>query len=167
MYFNKYQFNKMKVTYFIPFLVSFYIILLFSCNNEDSTNEQQTEDITQDSETRVQEKTWEEFFGTLPCADCSGIETTLRLSSDGSRFQLQSIYLGQKDNEYIQSGNVISQTGYNNNEDAIIYTLMSENERDDSKYFLRKSVTSDTLHMLDQDMKLIESELNYSLVKDQ
>jgi copper homeostasis protein (lipoprotein) len=55
------------------------------------------------------------YRGTTPCADCEGIETTLRLSADGS-FELSMQYLGRSTQassikgsfEWEQNGGVIA-----------------------------------------------------------
>lgn len=53
------------------------------------------------------------YEGTLPCADCSGIRTTLRINND-TTYELRSEYLGMKDGVFeecgvyrIMSGNII------------------------------------------------------------
>ena len=41
------------------------------------------------------------YEGTLPCADCSGIRTTLKINSD-TTYELRSEYLGRKDGVIIE-----------------------------------------------------------------
>ena len=43
------------------------------------------------------------YEGTLPCADCSGIRTTLKINSD-TTYELRSEYLGRKDGVFEESG---------------------------------------------------------------
>ena len=43
------------------------------------------------------------YQGTIPCADCEGIETALTLAVDGS-FTLDSRYLGKQDDPFNESG---------------------------------------------------------------
>src|SRR5690554_2309866 len=43
------------------------------------------------------------YQGTLPCADCPGIETTLTLGDDGS-YILRTTYLERGDSVYTESG---------------------------------------------------------------
>jgi|SRR5690606_7426034 len=44
------------------------------------------------------------YQGTLPCADCPGIETTLTLDEEGS-YVLRTTYLERSDSIYTESGN--------------------------------------------------------------
>ena len=43
------------------------------------------------------------YEGTLTCADCSGIRTTLKINSD-TTYELRSEYLGRKDGVFEESG---------------------------------------------------------------
>ena len=50
------------------------------------------------------------YEGTLPCADCGGIRTTLKINSD-TTYELRSEYLGKKDGIFEESGiyNIVSE----------------------------------------------------------
>lgn len=43
------------------------------------------------------------YEGTLPCADCGGIRTTLKINND-TTYELRSEYLGMKDGVFEESG---------------------------------------------------------------
>lgn len=43
------------------------------------------------------------YTGVIPCADCSGIETTLELRADGT-YRLTEVYLEKKDGRFESSG---------------------------------------------------------------
>lgn len=43
------------------------------------------------------------YEGTLPCADCGGIKTTLKINSD-TTYDLRSEYLGKKNGIFEESG---------------------------------------------------------------
>lgn len=43
------------------------------------------------------------YEGTLPCADCGGIRTTLKINSD-TTYELRSEYLGKKNGVFEESG---------------------------------------------------------------
>ncbi|MGP1420784.1 MAG: copper resistance protein NlpE [Tannerella sp.] len=43
------------------------------------------------------------YYGVLPCADCSGIETTLELMSDQT-YKLTQVYQGKEDGRFESSG---------------------------------------------------------------
>ena len=53
------------------------------------------------------------YEGTLPCADCSGIRTTLKINSD-TTYELRSEYLGRKDGVFEESGiyNIVGENIY-------------------------------------------------------
>lgn len=50
------------------------------------------------------------YEGTLPCADCGGIRTTLKINGD-TTYELRSEYLGKKDSIFEESGiyNIVSE----------------------------------------------------------
>lgn len=43
------------------------------------------------------------YLGTLPCADCEGIETKLEIKLDGT-FVLTEAYLGKEDSQFVYQG---------------------------------------------------------------
>ncbi|MCZ2100616.1 MAG: copper resistance protein NlpE N-terminal domain-containing protein [Chitinophagales bacterium] len=82
---------KLKLSYL--FAVVFGAFLITSCNNKVNQ-----EGVTpfNDEHTAQNSLDWNgQYFGTLPCADCQGIETILTLNTDGS-YQLTSKYLTDK-----------------------------------------------------------------------
>lgn len=68
------------------------------------------------------------YFGTFPCADCTGIDTNLSLTqadvnaSEGT-FTLSQRYLGKDSDAVIVSGNWTTQRGDANDPDATVITL--------------------------------------------
>ncbi|MBS9424989.1 envelope stress response activation lipoprotein NlpE [Photorhabdus caribbeanensis] len=91
------------------------------------------------------------FHGTLPCADCSGIDTTLLLDNDGT-YILEQTYLGARDGDqsFFESG-LWAKDG-----EKIRLT-----KSDDQKsYYLPKG---ENLVMLDIEGNKIESSFNYEL----
>ena len=54
------------------------------------------------------------YEGILPCADCGGIKTTLKINSDAT-YDLRSEYLGEENGIFEESGvyNMISKTSLN------------------------------------------------------
>ncbi|WP_114764920.1 copper resistance protein NlpE [Vibrio rhodolitus] len=101
---------------------------------------------------------WEgPYFGTLPCADCSGIATTLTLNFDGT-YSYDQTYLGKgEEGEYKSTGEFV----WNSKGDTI--TLSKE---DDSQQFF---VAENALMMLDVDGNKVEGEMadNYTLVQQE
>lgn len=67
--------------------------------------------------------TWQ---GVLPCSDCDGIQTRLRLVADdqGRRFELQETYLAQDGGDAFQSqGDWIEEDVAINGEPTVVYRL--------------------------------------------
>ncbi|PZO08355.1 MAG: hypothetical protein DCF27_08700 [Lysobacteraceae bacterium] len=67
--------------------------------------------------------TWQ---GVLPCSDCDGIQTRLRLLADnqGRRFELQETYLAQDGGDAFQSqGNWVEEAGEIDGQPVVVYRL--------------------------------------------
>ncbi|WP_072023207.1 envelope stress response activation lipoprotein NlpE [Photorhabdus australis] len=91
------------------------------------------------------------FKGILPCADCSGIDTTLLLDGDGG-YILEQTYLGTRDGEqsFFESGQWVKEG------EKIRLT-----KSDDQKYYYLPK--GGNLVMLDIEGNPIESQFNYEL----
>jgi len=95
------------------------------------------------------------YEGTLPCADCEGIQTVLTLDADKS-FKLEETYLGEDVNPFITEGTwAVDSSGK--------ITLAPSDGSDELRYY--EVVSENELRMLDRTGNKIESELNYSLIK--
>ena len=71
------------------------------------------------------DSTWQ---GVLPCADCDGIQTRLRLVADdqGRRYELQETYLAQDGGEVFESqGDWIEETAVLNDQPTVVYRLQA------------------------------------------
>ncbi len=84
-----------------------FLFVIFSCNPKTETREAETETIKEFPETiempiptgdnSQNALDWAgSYEGTLPCADCEGIETTLALNDDLT-YQMNTNYLGRND----------------------------------------------------------------------
>ena len=95
------------------------------------------------------------YRGTLPCADCEGIKTTVVLNTDNT-FTLQQDYLGKPESKMESSGKFF----WNKDGNAIIL----KNTQDETQFF----VGENTLTQLDKSGKKIEGTLaqNYVFTKD-
>jgi len=95
------------------------------------------------------------FRGTVPCADCEGIDTTLELKTDGS-YALSRSYQGKGD------GSPSKSDGTWTAEDNGKRVRLDPNSKseDDSLF---EVVSKDEIRMLDVEGKKIESEFNHSL----
>lgn len=93
------------------------------------------------------------YTGTLPCADCSGIEATLLVNQDGTYVE-QLVYLGTRDGD---------QTFYETGSWAKDgEKLRMTNANGERSYFL-PSADDKSMILLDQEGNKIESQLNYTL----
>lgn len=104
------------------------------------------------------------FEGTLPCADCEGIDTRLALYAKGpydntnATYRLTMTYLGRK-SHFTQTGAWTILRGMPGNPDATLYQL--DPGKPGSTSYLR--VGDDELKQLDHDQHIIDSNLNFSL----
>lgn len=97
-----------------------------------------------------------QYKGTLPCADCEGIETTLTLKSDGTYIK-SVVYLGKDDKPFIDRGNFL----WNDEGTAVILDLEDSGTQ---AYF----VGENRIWHLDADNNKITGDLadNYILEKN-
>lgn len=95
------------------------------------------------------------FSGTLPCADCPGIDTRLHLGDDGT-FHLAETYRDRGD----------AQTAGTWTVDAAGTRLLLDPDVKDAPDRHLAIVSNDELRMLDPDGNAIDSTLDYSLRRD-
>jgi len=95
------------------------------------------------------------FSGTLPCADCPGIDSTLTLAADG-RYTTHDVYQ-ERDASFDSSGTWTV-------EEAGKRIRLDPNSKDEQDRLL-EVVSNDEVRMLDADGKAIESGLNYTLTR--
>lgn len=93
------------------------------------------------------------YTGTLPCADCSGIEATLLVNQDGSYVE-QLLYLDTRegDKSFFETGSWAKDGE----------KLRMTNANGERTYFI-PSADDKSMTLLDQDGNKIESQLNYTL----
>lgn len=100
--FFKYRFMKKRV--FICG-VAMLMIGLASCKSSSDTTNSSTEAVVDIHDNKSLD--WiGSYSGTIPCADCIGIQLNLRLSEDGT-YVLKEKYLGKEDNSFDTSGKVV------------------------------------------------------------
>ncbi|MFH7013210.1 copper resistance protein NlpE [Flavobacterium sp. FlaQc-52] len=111
------------------------------------------------------------FEGVLPCADCSGIKTTLKIDADygvaqNNRFELITVYQGKEpEKEFSEKGNFNIERGLDNDPDGTIYVLNWDQPLEKQIYYGYYSANPEKIYLLDRDRKIIKSELNYFLTK--
>ncbi|MBF4516766.1 copper resistance protein NlpE N-terminal domain-containing protein [Flavobacterium sp. ANB] len=109
------------------------------------------------------------YEGLLPCADCSGIETVLKIyQGDGTiesyKFELTTIYKGkQPEKTFTQKGNFNYERGLENDPDGTIYVLNWDKPESDRIYYGYKSENPKKMYLLTNKREIIKSELNYFL----
>lgn len=113
--------------------------LLLGCNNQYQPKEQPLQPMQQS------------YQGVLPCADCSGLDTSLFLDEDGT-FVMQETYQGSKNGDQTFA----SYGQWARTADKLVLTSANGDKR-----FFRP--LGKDLQMLDQNGLPIESKLNYVL----
>lgn len=104
------------------------ILIIASCNNNPKTfaseettkNKAQTKADVPDQHTSQNSLDWAgTYAGTLPCADCAGIEATVVLNTDQTYHQT-FVYEGKKDSSFKEEGK------FTWNKDGNTITLISK-----------------------------------------
>ncbi|WP_337167590.1 envelope stress response activation lipoprotein NlpE [Xenorhabdus bovienii] len=132
-------------------LVAVGVLTAVGCQNNVASQDNAT---LQENALQNKLQTTESVFtGVVPCADCTGIETTLQLSSDGS-YILGQIYLEAKNEE-----NTFFETGHWIKSGKKIDLTHEDGKK---SYYQMKG---ENLVMLDIDGEPIQSNFNYELGK--
>lgn len=109
------------------------------------------------------------YEGVLPCADCSGIKTVLKIhqgdgTMEGQEFELSSVYQGKSpEKEFIEKGNFNTERGLENDINGTIFVLNWKKAPEKQIYYGYFSSDTKKIYMLDRNRKIIKSKLNYSL----
>ncbi|MGO1073176.1 copper resistance protein NlpE [Lysobacter sp. CA199] len=94
------------------------------------------------------------FSGTLPCADCAGIDTKIDLKADGS-YAIEESYQGKKDGNFKGDGSWTAE------EDGKRLRLDPNSKSDNDRLF--DVVSHEEIRLLNQEGKAIDSQANHSL----
>ncbi len=130
-------------------------IMLYGCNSSKKQHEEPQAAGIVDTHNSQNALDWDGFYtGTLPCADCEGIYTTITLNTDGNYIK-KNVYLGKSDAAFEESGS------FTWNDAGTTITLKQANEP--YSYF----VGENTLTALDMEGNKITGEPanNYVLHK--
>ena len=166
-----YKIFSMKKNFFI----TVYITFLLACNNNGQLSfktgmaTQKRTDTTTNAAIGPSAKILSEIYrGTLPCADCSGINTELTLqhhpNAAGGTYLLKETYVGAKSNNdstVETKGNWTTVRGNATDPDATVIELTPDKHVEERFFILKKN----KLLMLDRQLKEIISKLNYALNK--
>jgi copper homeostasis protein (lipoprotein) len=148
------------------------VAMIISCNSKRNETTVQTQssdkdtEIVEDSDSLTQVSVYE---GLLPCGDCEGIQTTLKIyQGDGTIeshvFELKSIYKGKKaGNEFVDDGNFNIERGLENDQNGTIYVLNYDQPESERIYYGYNSDNPDKIYLLNNKREKIKSELNYAL----
>jgi uncharacterized lipoprotein NlpE involved in copper resistance len=109
------------------------------------------------------------YKGTLPCADCSGLDTQLRLYAKGKFDTTYAFYVRTQtyrgaphgDVTFTDRGDWTVLRGDATNPDATVYQLNPDNEQGSESLLLADR--GDALVQLDRDQKTIETKMNLTL----
>ena len=113
------------------------------------------------------------FEGSLPCADCIGIKTTLTLFQNKSKnqysYKLHEVYLGQNNEKTFDTyGKWIALKGTQEDPKAVVYQLSVQNEDpEDSDVINYLVINNNSIKLIDDEMNEFESKANYILIRKQ
>lgn len=155
------------------FVLLVIAIQFTSCNSkkgQEENNTVATDTIKEDSiKSKDETASVSVYEGLLPCADCSGIKTVLKIhQGDGTieshKFELTSIYNGKlPEKEFVEKGNFNTERGLEEDQDGTIYILNYDKKEQDQVYYGYYSTDPKKIYLLDNKKKIIKSKLNYSL----
>ena len=120
-------------------------VVLFGCNNRQDSVPLKA---VQETEMKAMQQSWR---GVIPCADCSGIETSLFLAKDGT-WVMNDYYQGARETP----SSFASYGTWARTADKLVLT----DTKGEKSYF---RVAGDKLQMLDDEGNRIDSDLNYTL----
>ena len=144
--------------------------LLLSCNSKKTDNNTLPENEKSVSKTNNDFRKTTIYEGLLPCADCTGINTTLKINTDygvmqNNKFELISVYQGREPrNTFTEKGNFNTERGLENDPDGTIYVLNWDQPLEKQIYYGYYSANPEKIYLLDKDRKIIKSKLNYFLL---
>lgn len=147
---------------------------LISCNSkkkEETTttttiSTENTDDIIAETDSLGEVTVYE---GVLPCADCEGIQTILKIyAGDGTmeshKFELSSTYKGKKtEKEFVQKGNFNLERGLEKDPNGTIYILNYDKPEADQVLYGYSASDPDKIYLLNNKREKIDSKLDYFL----
>ena len=106
------------------------------------------------------------YKGVLPCADCSGIDTELKLIHERNAgmgtYILTETYMGHENMIFETKGEWTHHRGTPDDKNATVYDLYDSEKPDvSSRYYLR--LKDGSIKMLDKELREIDSKFNYVL----
>ncbi|PAM91431.1 copper homeostasis protein [Flavobacterium sp. IR1] len=154
------------------FLIILISGFLFSCNSRRSERVLHAPLADMQSSIIADTKSLEEtsiYEGVLPCADCSGIQTILKIyQGDGTmeshKFELTTIYKGKSpEKKFFQKGNFNLERGFEQDPNGTVYILNWNLPEEKQLYFGYNAGAPNKLYALDHKRQKNKSDLNYTL----
>lgn len=110
--------------------------------------------------------TWSDSYeGVLPCADCPGIKTVVKMSGDYAEYEVTRVYIG-KMSTVVMRGDMTREMGFGKDKTATVYTFHTN--KGDSKgmrYYLQYSARPEVITLLSPEKQKLDSDLEYVLFK--
>jgi len=146
--------------------------LLMSCTSRK--NEKLTESSYKEADTKIIDDSGsllaaKIYQGVLPCADCSGIKTILKIydgygTMESHKFELITVYQGKGNGkEFKETGNFNYERGVEKDPDGTIYVLNWDQPELKQIYYGRLSNDPNKIYLLNNKREIIKSDLNYFL----
>lgn len=134
-------------------------LTIFSCikNNENEIKKA-------DKELAKTNNLIEDFSGVLPCADCEGIKTDLKIFNNET-FELDETYIGKDNSVLKQKGKLLIERGFGSDVDATVYTLNPDKPNEKLYFVYFSNNSKGEILKLDNEKKMIDSKLNYKLLR--
>ncbi|MEK6478795.1 copper resistance protein NlpE N-terminal domain-containing protein [Catalinimonas sp. 4WD22] len=146
-------------TFFLPSGLLAVTLCFYACNSQKSSaseEENASSAMAPDTHNSQNALDWfGNYMGTLPCADCAGIKTTITLNQDQT-YQLTRVYQGESEDTFEEDG----QFEWNNEGNTITLRGIEDGP---NQYFVGENF----LRQLDMQGERISGELaeNYILMK--
>ncbi len=141
----------MKKLFYLTSIGILVGLLMVSCKNKKENSAENAQLIENDS-------IWvTEYEGTIPCADCPGIKTNLKLSWTKENGGDNTYTLSE---EYIDRGNFTStgkfntEKGFEDDNDATVVILDWDKPQDEQRYYVWFSNNPKLLHVLNPQKEL-------------
>ncbi|MDA6070117.1 copper resistance protein NlpE N-terminal domain-containing protein [Flavobacterium sp. AC] len=152
----------------LAFLVAFQLL---SCNSKqkEETPEHSANVVDNDTTNDESKDEVAVYEGLLPCADCEGIETVLKIyRGDGTmeshKFELSTIYKGKAPEKKLEKkGNFNLERGLGNDPDGTIYVLNYDKPQSEQIFYGYSADNPDKIFLLNSKREKIKSKLDYSL----
>ncbi|MFH7018455.1 copper resistance protein NlpE [Flavobacterium sp. FlaQc-47] len=152
-------------------LMLIFACVLLSCNskNKEETGQISSPETDNENTEDALDKV-SVYEGLLPCADCEGIETVLKIyQGDGTmethKFELITIYKKkQPEKKRVQKGNYNLERGLGNDPDGTIYVLNYDKPEADQIFYGYSATNPDKIFLLNNKREKITSKLNYFLM---